>query len=195
MGEVKKPIPATCASPASTTARARGRRRRRVDRRRRRSVRCRSPLPEPARACAGGGPDGAASRARWAADAPPPPAPSVLLVPGPKPLGKLEQESVDDARETLGLRIDPSPEGKTIGKIYVVNQEVFSRRDWWFQFFNIFHRTTRGNILERELLFKAGQPVRPGAGRGEHAQPAGAAGSLTSSTGRTCRRPSCRAWS
>ena len=94
----------------------------------------------------------------WAADAPPPPAPSVLLAPGPKPLGKLEQESFDDARGTLGLQLDPSPGGKTIGKIYVVNEEVFSRRDWWFQFFNHFHRTTRPKILQRELLFKEGQP-------------------------------------
>jgi hypothetical protein len=94
----------------------------------------------------------------WAVDAPPPPAPSVLLAPGPKPLGRLEQESFDDARGSLGLQIDPNPEGKTIGKIYVVNEEVFSRRDWWFQFFNHFHRTTRPKILQRELLFKEGQP-------------------------------------
>jgi hypothetical protein len=96
--------------------------------------------------------------ARAWADAPAPPAPSALLVPGPKPLGKLEQESFDDASGSLGLHLDPSPAGKTIGKIYVVNEEVFSKRDWWFQFFNIFHRTTRPNILQRELLFKEGQP-------------------------------------
>lgn len=75
-----------------------------------------------------------------------------------RPLGKLEQESVDDALAGLGLKVDPTPETKTIGTIYVVNQEVFSRRDWWFQFFNIFHRTTRAGILQRELLFKTGQP-------------------------------------
>jgi Omp85 superfamily domain len=73
-------------------------------------------------------------------------------------LGRLEQESVDDALAGLGLTVDPAPAGKTIGKIHVVNQEVFSRRDWWFQFFNHFHRTTRDYILERELLVKPGQP-------------------------------------
>jgi hypothetical protein len=75
-----------------------------------------------------------------------------------RPLGRLEQESVDQERATLGLAIDPHPEGKTIGRIYVVNEEVFSRRDWWFQFFNIFHRTTRENALRRELLVKPGTP-------------------------------------
>lgn len=58
---------------------------------------------------------------------------------------------------SLGLRVDPSPEGKTVGNVYVVNQEVFSRRDWYFQFFNHFHRTTRPYILARELLLQPGQ--------------------------------------
>jgi outer membrane protein assembly factor BamA len=85
-----------------------------------------------------------------------PPAPPVAVAPK-KPLGRLEQESVDDAMKTLGQPlIDPSPEGKTIGKVFVVNEDVFSQRDWYFQLFNIFHRTTRGYILERELLLKPG---------------------------------------
>src|SRR5437867_505872 len=67
-------------------------------------------------------------------------------------LGRLEQESVDDAMTAQGLLVDPAPQGKTIGKIYVVNEDVFSKRDWYFQLFNFFHRTTRGYILERELL-------------------------------------------
>jgi hypothetical protein len=75
-----------------------------------------------------------------------------------RPLGRLEQESVDEALATVVGRIDPSPQGKIIGQIHVVNQEVFSRRDWWFQWFNIFHRTTRADILRRELLMKPGQP-------------------------------------
>jgi len=73
-------------------------------------------------------------------------------------LGRLEQESFDDALAQLGLTVDAAPAGKTIGKIHVVNQEVFSRRDWWFQWFNHFHRTTRDYMLERELLVKPGQP-------------------------------------
>jgi hypothetical protein len=89
--------------------------------------------------------------ARAQTPAPPPP-PS----PAP-PLGQLERESVDDALTMLGLTLDPHPEGKVIGAIHVVNQEVFSRRDWWLQWFNRFHWTTRSFVLERELLVKPGQ--------------------------------------
>jgi hypothetical protein len=76
---------------------------------------------------------------------------------GAHPLGRLEQESVDDAMKTLSQPlIEPAPQGKTIGRIFVVNEDVFSQRDWYFQLFNIFHRTTRSYILERELLLKPG---------------------------------------
>ncbi|HVU52472.1 MAG TPA: BamA/TamA family outer membrane protein [Polyangia bacterium] len=75
-----------------------------------------------------------------------------------RPLSRLERESVDEALKDRGLALEPNPAGKTIGTIYVVNQDVFSRRDWYFQLLNIFHRTTRENILRRELLFKPGQP-------------------------------------
>jgi hypothetical protein len=76
---------------------------------------------------------------------------------GRRALGKLEQESVEDALATLGARVDPAPDGKTVGKIYVVNQDVFSKRDWYFQLLNIFHWTTRSHILEREVLLRPGQ--------------------------------------
>ncbi len=72
-------------------------------------------------------------------------------------LGRIERESVDDAMTALGLSVDPAPQGKTIGRVFVVNQDVFSKRDWYFQLLNIFHRTTRTQILERELLLKPGQ--------------------------------------
>jgi hypothetical protein len=72
-------------------------------------------------------------------------------------LGGLERESTEEALAQLGLAIDPKPAGKVIGHIYVVNQEVFSRHDAFFQVFNIFHRTTRPAILGRELLLAPGQ--------------------------------------
>jgi hypothetical protein len=81
--------------------------------------------------------------------------------PMPRPLGRLEQESVDEAMAALGLRVDPLPAGKTIRDIRVVNQEVFSRRDWWFQLLNIFHRTTRPEMLARELLMRPGDRYDP----------------------------------
>jgi len=74
-----------------------------------------------------------------------------------RPLGRLEQQSVDDAMKTLGQPlIDPAPQGKTIARVFVINEDVFSQRDWYFQLLNIFHWTTRSYILERELLLRPG---------------------------------------
>jgi hypothetical protein len=97
---------------------------------------------------------GLTMRTTWAADAPP----ASDSPPAPAKLGRLEQESVNDALVDLGIRVEAHPDGKTVRAIHVVNQEVFSRRDWWLQWFNIFHRTTRGYIIERELLIHPGQP-------------------------------------
>lgn len=70
--------------------------------------------------------------------------------------GRLERESLEEAMSALGLRLEPQPAGKIVGVIHVVNGEVFSRRDWLFQLFNFFHRTTRPGILQRELLIHPG---------------------------------------
>jgi hypothetical protein len=73
-------------------------------------------------------------------------------------LGRLERESVDEALELLGLTVDPNPAGKIIGHVYVVNHDVFSRRDWHLQVLNSLHVTTRPEILGRELLLSPGMP-------------------------------------
>jgi len=86
----------------------------------------------------------------------PPPA-TAQTADGKRALGKLEQQTVDETLAGLGARIDPAPEGKTVGRIYVINQNVFSKHDWYFQLLNIFHWTTRGYILEREVLLRPGQ--------------------------------------
>jgi outer membrane protein assembly factor BamA len=75
-------------------------------------------------------------------------------------MGRLEREALQDALELRGLVVDPAPEGKTIAQVQVVTLEVFSKRDWRFQIFNILHRSTRENIIRREALFAAGQPYR-----------------------------------
>ena len=43
-----------------------------------------------------------------------------------KPLGRLEQESVDEALAASGLRVDPHPEGKVVGGVlaWLVNTGV-----------------------------------------------------------------------
>jgi hypothetical protein len=76
---------------------------------------------------------------------------------GARQLGALEQESVDDALAGLKLAVDPAPQGKRIGKVHVVSQPVFSRRDGYFQLLNLLHRITRPWALERELLLEPGQ--------------------------------------
>ena len=73
-------------------------------------------------------------------------------------LGRLERQALDDALALRGLQVDPAPQGKTIGQVQVVTLEVFSSRDWYFQVFNVFHRTTREGMIRREALFAAGQP-------------------------------------
>jgi hypothetical protein len=73
-------------------------------------------------------------------------------------LGTLERESVDEALAARGLLPDPAPQGKPIGAIHVVTLEVFSQRDLFFDWFNIFHRTTREEMIRREALFRPGEP-------------------------------------
>jgi hypothetical protein len=73
-------------------------------------------------------------------------------------LGALERQSVMEALSALGLTLDASPAGKRIGRIYVVNQEVFSPHDLHLQFLNHLHFTTRPEMVGRELLLAPGQP-------------------------------------
>ncbi len=76
-------------------------------------------------------------------------------------LGSLEKEAVDDALAARGLLRDLAPAGKSIGAIHIVNQDVFSRRDGFLPWFNIFHRTTRENAVRREVLTRPGQVYDP----------------------------------
>ena len=74
----------------------------------------------------------------------------------PVELGTLEQQAVDDALAERGLHIDPSPAGKQVRIIHVVNHKVFSRRDSLLQLVNVFHRTTREHVIRREVLLQPG---------------------------------------
>ena len=79
------------------------------------------------------------------------------LVPSLASLGRLERDSVADALALFGLTIDPRPDGKIIGHVYVANQDVFSKHDWHFPLLNLFHRTTLPDIVRREVLLLPGQ--------------------------------------
>lgn len=72
-------------------------------------------------------------------------------------LGGLEREAVETALARRGLRVDPSPEGKTVRAIHVVNLEVFSEQDFRpLRWLNVFHVTTRERVIEREVLLRPG---------------------------------------
>ena len=79
----------------------------------------------------------------------------------PNKLGTYEKQALTRALDRTGLRIDPSPEGKVLRKIHVINFEVFSPRDGILQMFNFFHLTTRDHVIRREVLLQPGQTWDP----------------------------------
>jgi hypothetical protein len=71
-------------------------------------------------------------------------------------LGTLEQQALDEALAARGLVRDPAPAGKRVGTIHVLNHEVFSPRDGYFQLLNVFHVTSREHVIRREVLLRPG---------------------------------------
>src|SRR5688500_10745458 len=63
---------------------------------------------------------------------------AVAWARGIEALGVLERQAVDEALAARGLTIEPAPDGKLVGEIHVVNHEVFSQRDSYFQLLNFF---------------------------------------------------------
>jgi hypothetical protein len=72
-------------------------------------------------------------------------------------LGSYERYALESAISSRGLEIDPEPTGKRIGAIHVVNLDVFSKREGFLQLLNVFHRTTRESVIEREVLPRPGE--------------------------------------
>ncbi len=68
----------------------------------------------------------------------------------------LEQSVVDQELSERKLVLEPEPEGKWIEGIEVVPIEVFDERDPVPDFVNVFHTTTRKQVIARELLFSEG---------------------------------------
>ena len=70
-----------------------------------------------------------------------------------------EAETIALVTAKLGGAVDTAPEGKTIEAIGTERIEVFESRDFlpdFALFVNALHATTRGYVIERELLFKQG---------------------------------------
>jgi len=73
-------------------------------------------------------------------------------------LSSYEQESLEITLAQKGLELEPRPAGKSLEGVEVVPLDVFEPRDPAPGFLNWFHTTTRPRVIERELLFKPGQP-------------------------------------
>jgi len=71
-------------------------------------------------------------------------------------LGTYERTALARALGARDLKVDPAPEGKRVGRIVVVNHDVFGPDDAQLQFLNHFHQTTRESIIEREVLLRPG---------------------------------------
>jgi len=70
-----------------------------------------------------------------------------------------ETERTNKVLGELGLTVDPAPEGKRIGKIRIVSHDVFAEDEFWPTFLNVFHWKTNEDVIAREPLFEAGEPL------------------------------------
>ena len=75
----------------------------------------------------------------------------------------------------------------------VVNQNVFSKRDWYFQLLQHLSLDDARLHPRARAAAQARAGLRPGAGRGEHAQPPDSGRRRSSSRAGRWARPSCRA--
>ena len=73
-------------------------------------------------------------------------------------LSPLERAAVDRALETRGLVWDAAPDGRRIGAIHVVTEEVFGEENFLLRWANIFHFRTLDEIIRRELVLEPGDP-------------------------------------
>jgi hypothetical protein len=71
-------------------------------------------------------------------------------------LAGYERQAVEQVLDRRGLRVDPRPEGKRIGRVVIVNLEVFTDEDGPLRRLNALRVTTRADTIERELLLSPG---------------------------------------
>jgi len=73
-------------------------------------------------------------------------------------LGSYERVALERALAARRLRLEPHPYGKLVRRIHVDNQDVFGPDEGFLTWFNVFHRTSREHVVEREVLLRPGQP-------------------------------------
>lgn len=71
-------------------------------------------------------------------------------------LGSYEESALRRALAARQLRLEPHPYGKVVRRIHVVNQPVFGPDEGFLRWFNVFHRTSREHVVEREVLLRPG---------------------------------------
>jgi hypothetical protein len=71
-----------------------------------------------------------------------------------------EIETIGLALGSVQAHIDPHPEGKLVEHVDVIPLEVIEKRDPAPRFLNVFHATTRKEVIRRELLLREGEPYR-----------------------------------
>jgi hypothetical protein len=74
-------------------------------------------------------------------------------------LGDYERDAVHFGLRYLGLEIAAEAEGKLIGSIWVLNLETFDAKSGALRVLNYLHRTTRPDVIEREVLLRPGEPM------------------------------------
>jgi hypothetical protein len=67
-----------------------------------------------------------------------------------------ERETIDEVLRSLGAKIEPNPEDKTIERTDIVPIDVFEKRDPLPRWLNVFHATSREAVIRRELLLRVG---------------------------------------
>lgn len=74
---------------------------------------------------------------------------------------RYEEVLVQHALETLERDVDPAPEGKRVREILISPQPIITPDDPYPAILNAPHFTTQPHVIERELLFAAGEPWSP----------------------------------
>lgn len=100
------------------------------------------------------------------ADEPPPVAPTVqepasaldlALKQLGLELGILEKQALERTLTERGMAIETEPAGRRLCRVHVRNVDVFDEEDGSFlQWFNLFHRVTAEDVIERELVIGPG---------------------------------------
>ncbi|MCA9520650.1 MAG: hypothetical protein KC609_06750 [Myxococcales bacterium] len=78
-----------------------------------------------------------------------------------KKLPTLERRALRDVIERYKLAIHPAPEGKRIHRIRIVTLDVYGKDDFFPNWLNWLHVTSKTSMVRRELLFAAGERFDP----------------------------------